>query len=79
MVSPILLYSSDFCGFFKEILGVGKQTTNIGVLLELGRYPLHINAIKLSVKNWERIKKGNANNLLLASYFGFESPVGGRD
>ena len=54
--------------FFKEILGVGKKTANIGVLLELGRHPLLINAIKLSIKNWERIRKGDANSLLLASY-----------
>ena len=84
LVSPILLYASDFWGarkqpsnnplekvqmrFFKEILGVGKKTANIGVLLELGRHPLLINAIKLSIKNWERIRKGDANSLLLASY-----------
>jgi len=41
----------------KQLLGVQKQTTSIGVLLELGRIPLHIDAIKLSIKNWERIRK----------------------
>ena len=84
LVSPILLYASDFWGtrkqpsnnpimnvqmrILKEILGVGKKTTNIGVLLELGRYPIYINAIKLGIKNWERIRMGDANSILLASY-----------
>ena len=52
----------------KQILGVQRQTTNIGVLLELGRIPLKIYCIKQAVKNWERIKKGNANPVLLSSY-----------
>ena len=30
--------------------------------------PLHFYAIKAAIKNWERIKKGQANILLLASY-----------
>ena len=53
---------------FKDILGVQKQTTNVGVLLELGRFPIHINAVKLAVKNWERIRKGNANAIICATY-----------
>ena len=53
---------------FKELLGVNKKTTNIGVLLELGRTSLDINAIKLGIKNWERVRKGNANPILGASY-----------
>ena len=52
----------------KQILGVQKQTTNLGVLLELGKTTLDLECIKLGVKNWERIKKGNANTLLRASY-----------
>lgn len=84
MIKPILLYSSDFWGCLKlpknnpietlhmrickQILGVQKQTTNLGVLLELGRTPLDISWIKLAVKNWERIKKKNANSILLSSY-----------
>ena len=63
LVKPILLYASDFWGCLKlpknnpvenlhmmickQILGVQKQTTNVGVLLEIGRIPL---------KNWERIR-----------------------
>ena len=52
----------------KQLLGVQKQTTNIGVLLELGRVPLPLQAVKLAIKNWERIKQQKANMLLLASY-----------
>ena len=84
LIKPILLYSSDFWGCLKlpknnpietlhmkickQILGVHKQTTNIGVLLELGRTSLDLEGIKLGVKNWERIRKRNANKLVLASY-----------
>ena len=69
MIKPILLYACDFWGCLKlpknnpietlhmrickQILGVQKQTTNIGVLLELGKIPLDISCIKLAVKNWE--------------------------
>ena len=68
LIKPILLYSSDFWGglklprnnpienlhmmMLKQLLGVQKQTTNIGVLLELGRTPLNLSAIKFTVKNW---------------------------
>ena len=52
----------------KQILGVQKQTTNIGVLLELGRIPLQNFAIKAAIKNWERIEKGNINPILLKSH-----------
>ena len=83
LIKPILLYVSDFWGCMKlskcnpignlhimmckQILGVQKQTTTIRVLLELGRIPIHIYAAKLAVKNWERIKRGQANCVLLAS------------
>ena len=84
LIKPILLYSSDFWGglklprnnpienlhmmMLKQLLGVQKQTTNIGVLLELGRTPLNLSAIKFTVKNWERIRIGKGNELLLGSY-----------
>ena len=84
MIKPILLYNSDFWGCMKlpennpienlhmlickQLLGVHRSTTNIGVLLELGRIPLEIYAVKLAVKNWERIKKNKANCLVPASY-----------
>ena len=84
MVRPILLYAADFWGclkhpkdspiekvqlsFFKQLLGVRKQTSTNAVLLELGSYPLQLRAIKASVKNWERIKQSNCNKLLIAAY-----------
>ena len=84
MIKPILLYSSDFWGclklpknnpvenlhsmFCKQLLQVQKSTTNIGVLLEVGRTPLMLTAQKLAVKNWDRIRRSNANELLKFSY-----------
>ena len=81
LIKPILLYNSDFWGclkipknnpnenvhmrFCKELLGVQKQTTNTGVLLELGRVPLILFAKKNSIKNWVRINTGKANQVLL--------------
>ena len=83
LVKPILLYCADFWGCLKlprnnpienlhmmickHILGVQKQTTNLGFLLELGRIPLNKFASKFSIKNWERIQKGIGNVILLES------------
>ena len=52
----------------KQILGVQKQTTNVGVLLELGRIPMQKFAIKAAIKNWERIEGGKTNPILLRSH-----------
>ena len=84
LVKPILLYASDFWGCLKlprnnpienlhnmickQILGVQKQTTNAGVLLEIGRIPLCIWAAKFCVKNWERIRLGIGNEILIKLY-----------
>ena len=85
LVKPILLYASDFWGclklpkanpienlhikFCKDILGVQIQTTNLVVLLELGRLPLCIYGKKNTTKNWERIGiRNHANPILLTSY-----------
>ena len=85
LVKPILLYASDFWGirklpqnnpienlhisFCKQLLGVQKQTTNIGVLLELGQIPLSIHAKNTAIKNWVRISnKLNANRMVMLSY-----------
>ena len=85
LIQPILLYASDFWGilkqsrnnpievmhmkFCKELLGVQKQTTNVGVLLELGQIPLSIRGIKSAIKNWVRIcSDQKCNNLLKLSY-----------
>ena len=85
LIKPILLYASDFWGilklpknnpfetlfhsFCKQLLGVQKQTTNIGVLLELGLVPLNLYAKKNALKNWNRIAKlQKANTLVITSY-----------
>ena len=55
--------------FCKQLLGVQKQTTTIGVLLELGQVPLGIYAKKMDIKNWSRIRNNNkVNELLIKSY-----------
>ena len=66
-----MLYNSDFWGclkmpainpvenmymrFCKELLGVQRQTSNIGTLLELGRVPIMLYGKKNCIKNWGRI------------------------
>ena len=82
LIKPILLYNSDFWGclkmpgnnpienlhmrFCKDLLGVQRQTTNIGVLLELGKIPLMLYGVKNCLKNWSRIHiSRKANNLVL--------------
>ena len=83
MVMPILLYLSDFWGslklpknnpiekthnmFCRQLLGVQKQTSTQGVLLELGLTPLVPFAKKVSVKNWNRICNNNANEIVIES------------
>ena len=71
LVRPILLYAGDFWGCMKlpknnpienlhmmmckQLLGVQKQTTNIGVLLELGRVPCVFEILSKELgKNQER-------------------------
>ena len=80
LIKPILLYGSDFWGclklpannhienIYKQLLGVQKNTTNIGVLLELGRTPLVLDAHKANINNWERIRNLRADQLVIASY-----------
>ena len=68
LIKPILLYASDFWGilkmpknnpientftsFCKQLIGVQKQTSNVGVLLELGQIPLMLLAQKNSIKKY---------------------------
>ena len=84
LVKPILLYACDFWGclkmkksnpienfymsILKQISRVQRQTTNTGVLLEMGKFPIAIEAKRLCIKNWERIKAGKANFLVLAVF-----------
>ena len=41
----------------KQVLEVQKQTTNYGVLLELGKSPLQLQAKKPAVEKLERIRQ----------------------
>ena len=51
------------------MIGVQRQTSNIGVLLETGRTPLYLLGKKQCIKNWVRIAKTRvANSLVIASY-----------
>ena len=84
VIKPIRLFTSELWGCMKlpksnpienlhmmmckQFLGVQTQTTNIGVLLELGRVPMQLFAVKLAIKNWERIKQKKAKMLLILSY-----------
>ena len=84
MIKPILLYVSDFWGclklpkdnpierlqntFCNLLLGVQKHTSTLAILLELGLVPLTLNAIKASVKNWDRIRNKKSNNVLYESF-----------
>ena len=84
LIKPILLYCSDFWGYLKlpkdnpiskvhimackHILCVQKQTTNVGVLLELGRITLQTYAKRAAIKKWERIKSGQINPHARTSY-----------
>ena len=85
LIKPILLYASDYWGvlklpknnpfetlfhsFCKQLLGVQKQTTNVGVLLDLGLVPLKLYAKKHALKNWNRIAKlKQANTITRLSY-----------
>ena len=83
LIQPILLYASEFWGilklprnnpienlhikFCKELLGVQRQTTNAGVLLELGQTPLSITGIKNAIKSWNRIRNDEKCNKLVKS------------
>ena len=55
--------------FCKELLGVQRQTPNIGVLLELGRIPIMHYGKKNCIKNWSRIHiLGKANEIVLLTH-----------
>ena len=89
LIEPILLYASDFWGllkmpvnnpienmfmsFCKQLLGIQKQSTNDGVLLETGQFPLMILAKKRAVKNWARMTSNFKCSKLLHDVFQFST------
>ena len=57
-----------FMRFSKDLLGGQRQTTNIGVIMELGQTPLTLYARKNCIKNWERISlHKNENDIIKIS------------
>ena len=64
--NPIENLHKKFC---KDLLGVQKQTTNSGVLLELGQIPLSLIGKKNAIKNWVRIcTKNECSRLIVSSH-----------
>ena len=51
--------------YYYHLLGVQKQTTNSGVLLKLGKWPMSLNAKKIYINNWERITVLKQANIVL--------------
>ncbi len=49
--------------FCKYLIGIGKYSSNIAALAELGRYPLGINAIGQSLKYWLNLHHTNDKNI----------------
>ena len=85
LIKPILLYASDFWGclkmpsnnpienthmrFCKDVLGVQRQSTHIGVLLELGRIPTMLYGKVNCIKNWGRIHiVSRANDIVILTH-----------
>ena len=59
--SPIETLNTSIC---KQLLGLKKHTLNIAFKLELGRYPLHIDAVKKCIQNWSRVHRGEACDII---------------
>ena len=53
---------------FKQILGVSRKTTNMSILLELGRYPININIQYQAIKYYMRFTTLNKDRLLYEAY-----------
>ena len=60
--NPIERAHMRFC---KDLLGVQKQTTNLGVLFELGEIPLTVSARNNCIKNFSRITIAKQANSIL--------------
>ena len=51
--------------FSKCILGINKRATNFATLSELGRFPLHFDIIKSTIRYWYRLENLDSNFTLL--------------
>ena len=47
-----------------NIPGLKKQVSNVAAKIEMGRYPIFIDAIKNCLNNWHRIHSGKGNYLI---------------
>ena len=59
--NPIEKLNTTMC---KYILGLKKQVSNVAAKIEMGRYPIFIDAIKNCLNNWHRIQSGKRNYLM---------------
>ena len=55
--------------FCKKILGTHKKSSNIAVLSELGRFPLHFDIVKCLLKFWHRLENLDASFPLLKNAY----------
>ncbi len=55
------------CSVYKHALGVRRNTSNLLVLLEMGKYPLQINWLQRTVNYWNKLVHDKANSVLLAA------------
>ena len=53
---------------YKQLLGVSRKTTNIAVLLELGRYPISTYMHYQAIKYFSRLSSIKNERLLYESY-----------
>ena len=55
-------------GFLRQILGIGKKSTNIAIHGETGKYPICIKIFTQIIKYWERLRTGEVSDLLKTSF-----------
>ena len=53
---------------FKQILGISRKTTNLSVLLELGKYPITVNMKYQAIKYFTRFPSLSKERLLYETY-----------
>ena len=58
---PYEMLHNQIC---KQILGLGKSTTNLGARVELGRSPLSIHVIKSTLDYWLKLQKSKDDSIL---------------
>ena len=54
--------------FCKHLMGVGKKSTNIAVISELGRYPMYCYIIQSILLYWHRLENCPESSLLHRAY-----------